>query len=210
MFKVNYLITVLPLLGLLASCTDDSNLSSVKNNFNDFSATETIYVSSKSNPNIRSVYTDIDLDNCEILEIFQEGYGSEKQIYGSEKSCSGYNDIPVFITELDGRYFVDVGRKVDISNLPLPFNHLGEKMEWRLQDDQAFAVIYRYHIDDPQASSSSILAVNKIATEQEDGCVIAFIFGTIPNANEIARHYADERTASFKCGIDQAFLHINE
>ena len=204
MFKVTHFVTVLPLSWLITFGTNDSDLFSLEKNSDEFSVTKTVYVSSKFSPNIRSVYTDINLENCETIKTYEE-------IGGWQKRCSGYKEIPVFIKELDGRYFVGVGRKVEISNPSLPFNHLGEKMEWRLQDDQPFAVIYRYYIDDPNISSpSSILAVAKIATEQEDGCVIALVYGDVRNANKIARNYADEKTASFQCGMDPSFIHINE
>lgn len=204
MFKSNYLITAMLLLGLLVSCTNDSSFSSVENNSDDSSAIETVYASSVSSPNIRSVYTDINLDICEIIEIYEEG--------GWQKRCPGYNNISVYVKNINARYFVDVGSKNYISHPLLPYNYLGKKMEWRLRDGKPFAVIYRNHYSPhtPEGTPASFLAVNKIATKQEDGCVTAVIFASVPNANETARKYADERAASFKCGTDHYLDNINE
>ena len=67
----------------------------------------------------------------------------------------------------------------------------------------AFAVIYRYYIDgaSDKPVGSSVLAVQKISGKVGN-CITGMIDGNLPNANKIARRFADEKIADFRCGVD--------
>ena len=148
------------------------------------------------NNTIRSEYTSLDSESCKTIEFNEE-------TSDSRQACPGYNNIPVLVSQTDGRYYVNIGGTNKNEGLSFAFNHLGEKLEWRLQNDEPFAAIYRYYIDgaSDKPIGSSVLAVQKVSGKM-GSCIAGVIDGNLPNANEIARRFADEKIANFKCGID--------
>ena len=148
-----------------------------------------------------SAYTDFDLDDCTLVEIFEEGGGAEFQ-------CLGYLEIPVYVTEGDLRFDIDVGAKNDRFDTPPAFNTLGDKMEWRMKDWEPFAVIVRYLLDDGleeggMPDGASWLAVIKIGAPGAPGCTAGYINAlAYRNANEIAREWADKNVEAFQCSDD--------
>lgn len=196
MFRSTYLVNFLVLSGILTSSINSYHKSLASENID----------ASQDSKKIHSVYTDIKPDTCHPIEKNEEG--------GSVTSrCRGYNNIPVYVKITQHKDFLNIGHQGDPWESPPSdsnFNSLGKKVEWRLQEDKPFAAIYRHIINHslpPEMLTgvpSSYLAVIKIATEKEKSCITAFVSGSIPNANEIARNYADENTASFKCGEEKA------
>jgi hypothetical protein len=148
---------------------------------------------------IESNYTDVDLDECTVVS---------SDDFGSTWACSGYKGIPVMIAEGDLRFFVSYGlksteEKAAEQTLP-PFNHLGEKIEWRLSNADGgwkpFATILRYFVqrEEGGAEDGQILVVTKI--EPGATCHIAYIDALAnKDANELAREAADENAADFDC-----------
>ena len=145
---------------------------------------------------IRSEYTPLDSESCGETIEFNDETSDSKQ------ACPGYDNIPIFVNRIDGRQTVDIGGNT-IGSLGWDFNLLGEKLEWRLRDNEPFAAIYRYYIDNDlgEPDSSSALVVVKISGNAGD-CIAGVVDGNLPNANELARRFADEKIANFECGVD--------
>ena len=150
---------------------------------------------SLANGIIRSEYTPLDSESCGEITEYNDETGDYNQ------ACPGYDNISVFIKNIDGRQTLNLGGNV-IESLGWDFNRLGEKLEWRLRDDEPFAAIYRYYIDDVATdSASSALAIVKISGSAGE-CIAGMVDGNLPQANELARRFADEKIAEFDCGVD--------
>lgn len=154
----------------------------------------------------QSEYTDVDLDLCTVIS---------SDDFGSTWACNGHKGIPVMVAEGDLRMMVSYGltsteEKAATQTLP-PFNHLGEKIEWRLSNVEGgykpFATILRYfvHRTDPETSAEidegQILVVTKVAPGAT--CQIAWI-DALANADaaELARKTADETARDFDCASE--------
>jgi hypothetical protein len=151
----------------------------------------------------QSEYTDLDLDNCTVVS---------SDDFGSTWACSGYKGIPVMVAEGDLRMMVSYGLKsteerAAEQTLP-PFNHLGEKIEWRLSNVEGgykpFATILRYFVQRMDAETGEekgegqVLVVTKVAPGAT--CQVAWIDAQAnPDANELARQTADEKVPDFDC-----------
>lgn len=147
-----------------------------------------------------SAYTDIDLNECLVLEADD---------FGASWSCPGYKGYPLMVTEGDLRFSLIYGfgaRMADGQTLP-PFNHLGEKLEWRLSNDlgrwMPIATIVRYHTADPETGEDKgqVLVVTQLV--EGNSCHIAYIDALAnDNANELAREAADA-SGDFDCASDE-------
>lgn len=147
---------------------------------------------------INSSYTDVDLDECTMIEADE---------FGSRWACPGHKGIPVMIAEGDLRFFVSYGLKsteerAAEQTLP-PFNRLGPKIEWRLSNASGqwmpFATILRYYTQREQGEDENqILVVTKV--QEGATCHVAYIDALAnPDANELARQTADEKAPDFDC-----------
>lgn len=148
-----------------------------------------------------SAYTDIDFDQCTTLEADD---------MGATSLCPGYKGWPVVIGEGDLRMFVSFGvkaidEKAMQQTMP-PFNHLGKKMEWRIETDGDFvqprATIVRWFTAGEDGNDKGqILVVTQLKTDAT--CQIAYIDAlAVKDANELARKIADEKAGSFDCAND--------
>lgn len=152
----------------------------------------------------QSEYTDLDLDLCTVVQ---------SDDFGSTWACNGHKGIPVMVAEGDLRMMVSFGltsteEKAASQTLP-PFNHLGEKVEWRLSNAtggyKSFAAIVRYFTAAPEPEEGKekgpdgqVLVVIRI--EPGATCQIAWIDALAnPDANELARKAADETAPDFDC-----------
>lgn len=155
----------------------------------------------------QSEYTDLDLDLCTVVQ---------SDDFGSTWACNGFKGIPVMVAEGDLRMMVSYGlgsteEKAASQTLP-PFNHLGEKIEWRLSNAEGgykpFATILRYFVQrmDPETGEElkpegQVLVVTRI--EPGATCQIAWIDALAnPDANELAREAADDKAPDFDCAND--------
>ena len=147
-----------------------------------------------------SAYTDLDLDECLVLEADD---------FGASWSCPGYKGYPLMVTEGDLRFSLIYGfgaKMADGQTLP-PFNHVGEKLEWRLSNElgrwMPIATIVRYYTADPETGEDKgqVLVVTQLV--EGNSCHIAYIDALAnPNANELAREAAD-KAGSFECARDE-------
>jgi hypothetical protein len=149
-----------------------------------------------------SAYTDINLDDCMVLEADD---------FGASWSCPGYKGFPLMVQEGDLRFSLQYGFNVDQNDagnqtLP-PFNNIGPKLEWRLSNASGrwlpVATIVRYHTADPVTGvdSGEVLAVTQL--KQGDTCHIAYVDAKAnPDANVLARQAAD-KVGDFSCMSDE-------
>jgi hypothetical protein len=155
---------------------------------------------------INSSYTDVNLDACTVIE---------SDDFGSRWACSGLKGIPVMIAEGDLRFFVSYGLKSTEEKAAEqtlgPFNHLGEKIEWRVSNAEGqwkpFATILRYFTQHPEQGKdeNQVLVVTKI--EEGATCHVAYIDALAnPDANELARTTADEKAPDFDCANEPEYV----
>ena len=148
-----------------------------------------------------SAYTDINLDQCLVLD---------SDDFGSTWSCPGYKGYPLLVSEGDLRFSLRYGFNID--NEPRgqtlgPFNRLGPKLEWRLTNAMGrwmpIATIVRYHTADPETGTDKgqILVVTQLV--EGNTCHIAYIDALAnPDANELAREAADS-SGDFDCASEE-------
>ncbi|WP_297110423.1 hypothetical protein [uncultured Devosia sp.] len=149
-----------------------------------------------------SAYTDLDLDECLVLEADD---------FGVSWSCPGYKGYPLLVEEGDLRFSLSYGfepreNSVGFQTLP-PFNRLGDKLEWRLSNALGrwfpIATIVRYYTAHPKTGEDfgQVLVVTQIA--QGNSCHIAYVDARAnANANELARQAAD-KAGDFDCANDE-------
>lgn len=143
-----------------------------------------------------SVYTDLDLDACEVLE--------ESEIGGFvDLRCEGYRGFDLFVSDGDARMDVDVGVPNDVWTSQSGFNSVGETVEWRLKDGRPIAIIIRYTISRPGGDGTSTyseLAVISIGRPGDPGCLVGWVEGNAqPSQNEAARILADGQAETIDC-----------
>jgi hypothetical protein len=148
---------------------------------------------------IKSIYTSLDLENCEVLKTYEESGGQALR-------CKGYQDIPLYVTEGDARFDVDAGvPNSEWTTSGRPFNSIGDTVEWRIHDGKPVAIILRYNFETgttPQERSSE-LAVISVGREGSPGCLVDWVpADTQPSQNVAARQIADRQAESFDCGSD--------
>lgn len=155
--------------------------------------------------NMDSTYTDLNLDECLVLSADD---------FGAQFACPGYKGYPVYVAEGDLRFFVSFGfgapdERAASQTLPA-FNTLNTTMEWRLSDASGdwkpFATILRWFTQsgDGVEPDGQTLVVTKL--EPGNTCHIAYVDAKrTPNANEIARQWADSVAAGFNCETDEPY-----
>lgn len=154
--------------------------------------------------NIDSAYTQINLDECLVLNADD---------FGASWSCPGYKGFPLYVAEGDLRFFVSFGFGAPderaASQTLGPFNTIHTTLEWRLNNEtgdfKPFATILRYFLEDiGNGIDDEVLVITKI--EPGNTCHIAYVDAkTTPNANVVARRYADNEAPSFNCETDRPF-----
>lgn len=148
---------------------------------------------------IESSYTELDLNvDCTVIE---------SDDFGTMWACSGLKGMPVMVSEGDLRMFVSYGltsttEKAAEQTLS-PFNHLGDKIEWRVSNAEGywkpFATILRFFTQGEEGEpEGQILVVTRVAPGAT--CQIAYIDALAnPDANELARRTADSKARDFDC-----------
>ena len=146
-----------------------------------------------------SDYSAIDRNSCEIVQL-------DEETGASTSVCPSYNNIPVFIYHSDGRYSLSIGEELNNSNdiVGLDLGKLGNKLEWRSQNDEPIAVIYRHHIlyfNNAPQPIESVLVIRKMSGNIAS-CTVGVVNGSMSNANKTARLVADKEAVNFRCGTD--------
>jgi D-aminopeptidase len=146
-----------------------------------------------------SAYTNVDLDRCRVVSRVEEGASVIWR-------CAGYRGVPLFVLSGDDRFDVDAGIDNNVWESPGRFSAPPARVEWRLREGRPFAIIYRLSLSGYQEPTTTVLAVETIGRAGAPGCVIAWVPGSMPNANAAARAHADGRAAGFRCGRDEPGL----
>jgi len=157
-------------------------------------------------PVFTSVYTRHDVandDDCSVAfddsEYGAIGYACE----------SGHDGITVWISDFDARmavsYGPDGGNEMAANQTLPPFNTVGDTIEWRLRDGEAFATILRWYtsVNEPDGSmyEGQVLVVTRLG--QGNTCHVARIDALAnDNANALAREAADSMASDFDCASD--------
>ncbi|WP_438751483.1 hypothetical protein [Pararhizobium sp. O133] len=162
-----------------------------------------------------STYTDLDTDHCKTI-------GPEKEEGGGiTLLCKGLEDYPVTFKEGDLRqsvFFGKLGKAYTEGAFETfgPFNHVGRKIEWRIDGDVPVATILRWFIEnsDPdtgmptKALRGQVLVVSKVAQADGIGCIAGYVDAlSNPEPNVLARQVADEIAPGFECAVDEAVFH---
>lgn len=154
---------------------------------------------------IQSAYTTINLDECMVMETHELGVSF---------ACPGYKGYPLYVAEGDLRFFVSYGwnapdERAARQTIP-QFNYINDTLEWRLTNEtgewRPFATILRWIIDDTgDEYDGEILVVTRI--EPGNTCHVAYIdTKLVPNANEVARQWADTTAPEFDCKTEEPYL----
>ena len=140
-----------------------------------------------------SRYTDLDLDDCELVSQQTEGEGSTWR-------CPGLGDMALVVMSGDGRMDLDAGADNGAWESIGAFNAEPGTVEWRMADGVPLAIIYRLRDVTPQGNGKTVLMVETVG---EDGCLVGRVAGDTPQANARARTIADEAADGFACGTDE-------
>lgn len=158
---------------------------------NDQAGSATTEVSDRT----ESVYTSLNLEDCEVLE-------KDEQRGGESLRCDGYQGIPLYVTDESGRFDVDAGVPNDEwTTAALPYNSIGDMVEWRIRGGEPVAFILRYNFmtDGMNPVRTSELAVTSIGREGSPGCLIEWVEADAqPSQNVAARQIADQ-SEGFEC-----------
>lgn len=153
----------------------------------------------------RSAYTPLDLDRCRAIPP-----APDDPLESGAWWCEGHAGVPVYVSEGDLRFFVSFGD--DAPNQPaagttLPaFNHLGETIEWRLDESGVpYATILRWFTaagdGGPEGQTLVITRLGGPGAVCHVGTIDARLN---PDANEVAREVADNAARDFDCAVDTA------
>jgi hypothetical protein len=161
-----------------------------------------------------SVYTDLDLKQCETISQDPDG---------GVLKCGGYEDYPVYFKEGDLRQSMLYGPAADdmvdeAFESFSAFNHVGTKIEWRLDGaGKPFAAIHRWFIDNTDETGATtpktagqVLVISHVANDPADGvsCAVGYVDALAnKDANEIARKVADDEALDFACGYQEPAWH---
>jgi hypothetical protein len=159
-----------------------------------------------------SVYTDLDLKQCETISQDPDG---------GVLKCGGYEDYPVYFKEGDLRQSMLYGPAAeDMLSEAFEsfgtFNHVNTKIEWRLDTaGKPVAAIHRWFIDNVDETGATtpktagqVLVISHVASDPADGvsCVVGYVDALAnKDANEIARKVADEEALDYACGYQEPF-----
>jgi hypothetical protein len=168
-----------------------------------------------------SVYTDTRLDKCENLIPNPEQIDIDMGV--ASYRCDGYKGYPFYFDENDVRQSTYFGYLSDeilagAGETFAVFNHIGDKIEWRLDDKGVpRATILRYILEhqNPETTNldkafyGQVLVVSRVGQPDDmTGCVTAYV-DALENkdANELARKLADEQAPNFACGKEKPVFH---
>ncbi len=157
---------------------------------------------------VESVYTSLDMDaDCAWDTDGHDGGWAE---------CFGIGtDYPVFLVEGDLRMGAMFGHVEDAEWFIdgfLPFNYVGDTVEWRIEDEKPYATILRWFItyldEDGMNIEGQTLVISTVAqpdtpADQRKSCHVAYVDAlSNPNANQLARQVAHLAAKTFRCGVD--------
>lgn len=195
------LLSAVVVVSLFTACTgqrgNSKTISSSEMPETSLSSTDQVGDATIETPkSIESVYTSLDLENCEVLETYEESGGRLFR-------CEGYQDIPLYVTDEDARFDVDAGvPNSEWITRGLAYNSIGDTVEWRIHNGKPVAAILRYNFaeDGIDPIRWSELAVTSVGREGSPGCLIEWVTADAqPDQNTAARQIADQQAEDFDC-----------
>lgn len=127
-------------------------------------------------------------------------------------SCPGLAGMDVWVGEGDLRLFLAYGpepRKQCAAQQTFGnFNTAGPTLEWRMENGAPFATIIRYKMDSGDGKRFNFLVVTSLRGGQ--ACHMAYVDGSLPKHNGLARNIADNRARQFNCATDTPALMTNK
>lgn len=168
-----------------------------------------------------SVYTDTRLDACQDLNPNPDQLDIDMGV--ASYKCAGYKDYPFYFDENDVRqstYFGHLSQAIldGAGETFEVFNHIGDKIEWRLDDKGVpRATILRYILENRNPETSEpdrafygqVLVISRVGQpDDRTGCVTAYVDALAnADANQLARKLADEQAPRFPCGREKPVFH---
>ena len=147
-----------------------------------------------------SVYTPFDLDKT-CLRV-QRGDG---MAFAGTWKCAGFGGNDIVVSVDDERSYVGFGpsptETCSYAKTFSRFNQALSPVEWRLQGGKPVAAIQRWRVakgDDGNTMTWLVVT----ALRGKEACPYHYIAGSYPNANELARRYADEIEDDYDCEHD--------
>jgi hypothetical protein len=167
-----------------------------------------------------SIYTDASIDKCENLISKPDQVDIDMGTISVK--CPGYKGYPFYFSEYDVRqstYFGHLSQEIldGAGETFEVFNHIGDKIEWRLDDKGVPRATIRYTMENMNPETSEpdkafygqVLVVSRVGkADDKTGCVTAYIDALAnKDANEMARKLADEQAPGFACGKEKPVFH---
>lgn len=153
---------------------------------------------------IKSFYTNVNVDKCKLIDKAKPGDGEWAQW-----RCDGFSGYDTFVLEGDLRFYITFDKKAEGRQTLGPFNTIGKNMEWRALKQgnrwQPFATILRYYTDNSNGKKGQVLVVSKF--DKGESCHIAYVDALAnKNANQLAQYIADRLSDRFDCNKDTALI----
>lgn len=147
-----------------------------------------------------SVYTPFDLEKtCRQVE---RGDGTE---FAGSWLCKGLKGQKIGISIDDERFHVGFGsRPLETCAQAKTFSRFNTALspvEWRLRNGRPVAVIQRWRVvTDDDGNTATWLVISVL--RGGEACPYHYISGSYPDANALARRYADDVEPDFDCAHD--------
>ncbi len=161
-------------------------------------------IATASAQEIKSFYTNVDVEKCKLIDKAKPGDGEWAQW-----RCEGFAGYDTFVLEGDIRFYITFDKKAEGRQTLPPFNTIGKNMEWRAVKQgsrwQPFATILRYFTDSSNGKKGQVLVVSKF--DNGKTCHVAYIDALAnKNANQLAQYIADRLSDRFNCNKDTALI----
>jgi len=161
----------------------------------------TCWAHAATQPIIASAHSSTAAQNCWPVD------GSREADDNATRVCRGKATWVVLVNKGDGRETVSVGHnRNEAAKEPAaqasfgPFKVALPSIEWRTAGNNPFAIIQRWRATD--SDPKPMLVVTRLPPGAV--CPVAYVDASAnPNADELARHAADELARDFRCGTDQ-------
>jgi hypothetical protein len=154
-----------------------------------------------------SVYTPFDLEKS----CLRVAAGDGMTFAGSWK-CAGFGGNDILVSVDDERSFVGFGpapkETCAYAKTFSRFNEALSPVEWRLKGGKPVSAIQRWRVaTDDVGNTMTWLVVTALRGKQ--ACPYHYIAGSYPNANELARRYADDIEPDYDCARDTPTVDSN-
>ncbi|AFY54628.1 hypothetical protein Riv7116_2096 [Rivularia sp. PCC 7116] len=198
------LLSAVVALSLMAACAvqkgNSKTIPSSEMPETSFSTSQIGDTTAKTLKSIESVYTSLELKDCEVVETYEERGGRLLR-------CNGYQDISLYVKDQGARFDVNAGvPSSKWTTKGLAYNSIGKTVEWRIHDGKPVAIILRYNFmtDGMNPTGWSDLAVTSVGRKGSPGCLIEWVKADAkPSQNKAARQIADRQAENFDCDSAQ-------